>query len=238
VPGHHKTTHYQPTTQAQMPKATAAHQAIARSQHAMAQQQQQQQAMNRQMQDVQRQQADEQRKHEAERKEQDRKKELEACLSLDTNCSYGTSNKCEPTPYGDEWGERGQFRRAIEIFKMCNDEPWEKSCLPKVLATLPDLKVIVARLKKLDKREHALPHEYREQCPAWESDLGNSEHIAQVRFWCSNTKKDCMPTLEVAVRELENAFRVDECVYRQEFHAYRDDLKKKHDDECHKKFGN
>ncbi len=166
-----------------------------------------------------------------------RRKAFEQCMSTDNNCEYGTSQNCRPSvPYGDQWGSRFSFSRALDIATSCPpaegayDDVFSKKCRPQILAQIP--KDMVDREKKhyheLDRRNRALPADL--QCQ-WGSN-SNGEHIT--RFWCSNARNGCATGLQEAIATMEDANRVEECVYNAEFAAGRRKLHEDREAQCKK----
>jgi hypothetical protein len=83
----------------------------------------------------------------------------------------------------------------------------------------------------------ALPSSYRMKCPQ-RNTSGSEEDVRQVRRWCNNLREDCLRQLDQAATLVENALAIDRCIYSVKYQYERDELKRKHDEDCHHQFGN
>lgn len=155
-----------------------------------------------------------------------RQKAFEQCMSTDKNCEYGTSTNCAPSvPYTDRWAARFQIQRALDEANRCPapssdmDPQWSK-CLPKVLEQIPNNLITRERdhYEKVWKRNQALPSDLA--CK-WEVRRGSGESISQARFWCGNLRTSCVDQLPETISVMEDANRIEECVYNAEFAAGR-----------------
>lgn len=113
------------------------------------------------------------------------------------------------------------YRQAFDFLRMelerC-DAP-HGVCFQKVFSTLraQQLPKIAADVADVMNRWHSLPT--GNTCAI--TGL-NAEAIRQVRFWCSNARKDCFNALAEATQMMDAADRADHCVRETAFQAEQD----------------
>jgi hypothetical protein len=164
---------------------------------------------------------------------------LKQCLDEDQDCTYGTSNRCQPaTAYGDHWTERGDYDRAQTTLKVCGSErSFTADCGSKVLALTPNRagqREIASRISDLEARATKLPSSYG----CVNDTTVTTYNGSSVDDYCGYARNytSCMQLLVGDVAALEAARKLDECVYYGTFQYTRDQLRAQHDAECHKQF--
>jgi Ca-activated chloride channel family protein len=208
--------------------------------------QQQQQRSNQQQSRNNQQQQKQQQKQQQEQKKDPQKEQEEKlaqqktcyqnCIGTDRNCGYGTSTKCEPTPFTRE-NRHLTVDRAMQMFSSCAGErDWQNNCLQRIFSIIPKGWVHEAArwVDDVGRRQRKLPDGagMRAMCPTPPGFSLNAESVRQITFWCSNTKKDCPGALAEGRNVLAAAQDVEECLWSAEFHVNRQQMQSKRHEQC------
>ena len=183
------------------------------------------------------------------------KKNLALCLSTDSDCVYGTSNKCMPSvAYTDRFGDRADFHMAHLILGNCHLDAFTaasmtehlaawKSCSEKVLQSLPEdaltkmsnnVDDVATRYEAIRRQSQKFGEDCKPKMPLIGQRLWETRSVC--RYEQNFGEEQCDASLTEAYDIADAARETDGCLYYAESQLRRDKIKADHDAACHEQY--